>query len=396
MADAASDLRALLTADGQALLAALPAYDPQAVIGLSARLRDAGYPESLVAAALTQARLRGRAGAKFGPQAQRMYFTEDGLAQATRAVVSAGHAARYARAGVARVWDLGCGIGGDLIALASAGLDAVGVERDPLTAAVAEANLAALGLAGAGRVMVADARSVEVPESDGLFLDPARRSGGRRTFDPRAYQPSYDEVVALAGRIAATGAKLAPGIPHTVLPADAEAEWVSVDRDVVECALWWGPLSSGVARRATLHPGGHTITGSGSVRAPVGPVGAYLHEPDGAVIRAGLVAEVAALTGGWLLDPEIAYLSTEQPVRSPFFTSYAVIDVMPFGLKRLRSALRARGVGPLTVKKRGTAVEPETLRRQLKLTGDVPATVVLTRVAGQHSVLLVEPHTPRP
>ena len=42
---------------------------------------------------------------------------------------------------------------------------------------------------------------------------------------------------------------------------------------------------------------------------------------------------------------------------------------MPFQLKALRAYLRDRDVGALTIKKRGTAVEPEQLRRQLRLTG---------------------------
>jgi hypothetical protein len=191
--------------------------------------------------------------------------------------------------------------------------------------------------------------------------------------------------------VPATGAKTAPGLAHDLLPAGTEAEWVSVGGDLVECAVWWGPLASGVARRATLLPGGATVTGDGSARAPVGPVGRYLHEPDGAVIRSGLVAEVADPLGASLLDSTIAYLSTPGPVSSPFLTSYEVLEVVPFHLKRLRALLRDRGVGRLTVKKRGTAVVPEDLRTRLRLAGDAEATIVLTRVAGAQTVLLVEP-----
>lgn len=116
-----------------------------------------------------------------------------------------------------------------------------------------------------------------------------------------------------------------------------------------------------------------------------------VQRPIGATDRAGLVAEVGELVDGRLLDPTIAYLTSDAPPETPFGTAYVVTDVLPFGVKRLRTLLRARGVGPLTVKKRGTAVTPEELRRQLRLTGDRAATVVLTRVAGEQSVLLVEP-----
>lgn len=393
-----ADLRALLTPEGRRLLARLPAYAPATALAVGAALRREGLDERLVATAMTQARLRARGRAKFGDLAERLLFTEDGLQQATRPTVAALHAGRYLSAGVADVLDLCCGIGGDLLAMAAAGLAVTGVDRDPMTCAVAEANLAALGLDGRARVRCADVTEVDVSAAGALFVDPARRSGRGRTFDPRAYSPPFDTVLAMADAVAATGAKLAPGIPHAVLPTAAEAEWVSDGGDVLECGLWFGPLASGVARRATLLPSGATVTGDGSRRTPGGTgrsngvgVGRWLHEPDGAVIRAGLVAEVAEPLGGALLDPTIAYFTTAAPTPSPFTTAYEVTDVLPFGLKRLRTLLRSRGVGTLTVKKRGTAVQPEALRRQLRLSGDAEATIVLTRVAGRQTVLVVRP-----
>ena len=393
-ADPVETFRALLGPRGAALLAGLPAYDPAGVIGLSTRLRAEGHAEPLVAAALTQARLRARARGKLGELADRLYFTEDGLQQATRPEVGALHARRYVGAGVTGVLDLCCGIGGDLVPMATAGLQVTGVDRDPLTAAVASANVEVLGLGDRASVLVADATEVDLAGVEAVFVDPSRRSARGRTFDPRAYSPSFDAVLAMATAVPATGAKLAPGFPHSALPTGTEAEWVSVGGDLVECGLWFGPLAGSSPRRATLLPSGVAVVGTGIARAPVAAVGRFLHEPDGAVIRAGLVAEVAEPLGATLLDGSIAYLSTEAPVRSPFLTSYEVLDVMPFGLKRLREALRARGVGTLTVKKRGTAVEPETLRKQLRLRGGDEATIVLTRVAGEQKALVVRPAPP--
>ena len=392
--------RALLTDQGQAVLRSLAAYDPATALTEGDRLRRAGHPDHLVAAALTQARLRARARPRLGDLADRLYLTPDGLEQLTRPEVAARHAARFAAAVDGPVMDLCCGVGGDLTALAAAGLAVTGVDRDPLAVAVARANLAALGLDERAEVRLGDVPGdldatpdldVDLAEAAGVFVDPARRSGRGRALDPRTWSPPWDAVLGLAARVPATGAKTAPGLAHHLLPAGAEAEWVSVGGGVVECALWWGPLGSGVARRATLLPASATVTGDGTARAPVGPVGRYLHEPDGAVIRAGLVAEVADPLGATLLDPTIAYLSTPGPVVSPFLTTYEVVDVLPFHLKRLRALLRDRGVGRLTVKKRGTAVAPEELRARLRLSGDAEATVVLTRVAGAQTVLLVEP-----
>jgi SAM-dependent methyltransferase len=381
----------LLTPEGRRLLARLPPYDPTAVLAVTETLRRDGFGDDLVAAALTQSRLRGRARAKLGDLAGRLFLTEDGLQQATRPAVAERHAQRYVAAGAVEVLDLCCGIGADLLAFAGAGLRVTGVDRDPLTCAVARANLGELGLGAQGEVRCADVLDVDLDGVAALFVDPARRTGTGRTFDPRAYSPPFDAVLAMAHRVPASGAKLAPGIAHAVLPAGTEAEWVSDGGDVVECALWFGPLAGRAPRRATLLPSGATVTGDGTQRAPVRPVRTWLHEPDGAVIRAGLVAEVAGPVGGTLIDPSIAYFTTDSEVASPFTSAYEVLEVLPFGVKRLRSLLRARGVGRLTVKKRGSAVEPEALRRQLRLTGDEEATVVLTRVAGAPTVLLVEP-----
>ncbi len=194
---------------------------------------------------------------------------------------------------------------------------------------------------------------------------------------------------------------MGPGIPHSALPADAETQWVSVDGDVVEAGLWFGPLRTdpdpghpgGSGRSALVLRGreAHVVHDAGLGHAESGPVGAYLYEPDGAVIRAGLVDQVAADVVGRLVDPTIAYVTSDALHPTPLATAYRVLDVLPFGLKRLRTYLRERGVGRLTIKKRGTAVVPEQLRKQLDLRGAVEATIVLTRVGGTQQVLVVDP-----
>ncbi len=391
-ADGAADVRALLTPEGAALMARLPAYDEATALGTAERLRREGVPAGLAAAAMTQARLRARAAARLGPDAARTWLTQEGLEQATRRAVADRHAERFARLSLRSVADLCCGVGGDLLALARAGLPrVVGVDRDPVTAAVARANAETFGVADRVQVRCEDVTTTSLVGLDAVFVDPARRGAHGRALDPRDWSPPFAFVLDAATRVDATGAKLAPGVPHAVLPAGAEAEWVSDGGDVLECALWCGPLSTGVARRATLLPSGATLTGDGTRSAPAGPVGRYLVEPDGAVIRAGLVAEAAELVDGRLLDPTIAYVTTDAPPSTPFGSAYEVTDVLPFGVKRLRTLLRERGVGRVTVKKRGTAVTPEELRHQLRLTGDAEATVVLTRIAGEQSVLLVRP-----
>lgn len=388
-------LSRLLSPDGWALLGALPPYDERLAMVLSDQLRKQGVDAALVAAALTQSRLRARAREKFDDFADGMLFTSEGLEQATRLTVAARHAQRYAEAGCTKVADLTCGLGGDAMAMAALGLPVLATDVDELTAALATVNLRHFPDA---EVRHADGLSLDLATEgvDGVFADPARRTGsGRRRHDPASYTPPLDRVLAVREQVPALGVKVGPAIPHDLVPDDAEAQWVSVDGDVVEAGLWFGPLAPQGPGRGALVLRGQQAT---AVRTPadglpqpdVGPVGAYLHEPDGAVIRAGLVALVAAEVHGRLVDPTIAYVTSDTLVTSPVAHSYRVLDTMPFGVKRLRTALRERGVGRLTIKKRGTAVVPEQLRKQLDLRGDAEATVVLTRVAGAQTVLLVE------
>ena len=392
----AAGLSALLTPDGWALLEALPPYREDAAMGLAERLRNEGVDPVLVAAALTQSRLRARAEGKFGPFAAGMLFTVEGLAQATRLEVAARHAQRFAAAGVERVADLGCGIGGDAMALAGLDRRVLAVDQDETTAAVATVNLRHWPEA---QVLQAEATSVDLSGVDGAWLDPARRTAsGRRVLDPHRASPPWDAVLGVARQVPATGVKLAPGIPRDLAPPGAETQWVSVDGDVVEAAVWFGPLARPGLRASALvlrdgaavevddagMPAPHAVAGRDGV-------GTYLYDPDGAVVRSGLVGQVAALVSGRLLDPTIAYVTSDVLVRTPLARALVVEEVLPFGLKALRTRLRDRGVGRVEVLKRGSALDVEQLRRQLRLSGPNEASVVLTRIAGQQSVLLARP-----
>jgi SAM-dependent methyltransferase len=382
---------ALLTPEGRALLEEVHGTDPADELAVATRLRRE-HPAALVSAALGQARLRQRAVAKFGAEdARRMFFTPNGVEQSTRASVAAYRAGRFRALGIGRVADLCCGIGGDAIALARAGIRVLAVDRDPLTAAVARANAEALGLDGLIEVREADVTDVDVSPYDAVFVDPARRGGRGRIFDPEAYSPPLSWAVGTALKAPRAALKIAPGIPHEAVPAQAEAEWISDGGDVKEAVLWFGTEPGAV--RATLLPGPRTLRGRGLPDPAVRPVGRYLYEPDGAVIRAHLVAEVAEDVDGGLIDPTIAYVTADALRPTPYATAYEITDRLPFSVKKLKALLREREVGTLTVKKRGSAVEPEELRRKVlpKPHGRNTATVFLTRVAGAPAMLLGHP-----
>ncbi|MGC5021762.1 THUMP-like domain-containing protein [Micromonospora sp. DT47] len=387
-------LAALRTPEGSAALAAATALAGGDPLTAAAALRSTGVPAGLASAALTQAELRRRAVGKFGPSAAGLFLTRAGLEQATRRVVADRRAARLRAAGVRTLADLGCGLGADALAAARAGIRVYGVEADPVTAAMAAANAEAAGLAELFTVECGDATAFDVTKVDGVFCDPARRKAGtgRRIFDPNAYSPPWDFVTGLAERVPYTVVKVAPGIEHALIPAGAEAEWVSADGDLVEAALWCGRLAE-VPRRSTVLRGDtvHSLTGSGDVEARVGPTRSFLYDPDPAVVRAHLVAELADDLGATIADPSIAYLYADTPTATPFARCLEITDVLPFSLKRLRALLRERRVGRVEILKRGSALEPEKLRRDLRLAGDAAASLVLTRVAGAPTVLVCRP-----
>jgi len=453
------------------LLADLPPYDEAAVFTLTSALRKQGVSASLTAALLTQSRLRAKAETKFGPAARTMLFTAGGLEQATRPFVAAHHAQRYIDAGCRNIADITCGIGADSLGFATAGLNVIAVDIDPETAEIAHFNICAVldsattrGYAegqfasggrtpaashrmtgnalgttegkggkatGVGRAEVVCGDGLQVARErsgalDGVFADPARREretkGARKQiWDPEAYLPPLSQVIALKEIIPAVGIKVAPVIPHDAVPVDGEAQWVSVNGDVVECGLWFGPLASnGYGRTALLIKTGmpdgersRLVTAQPGAELEVGKPGQYLFEPDGAIIRAGLLATAAAELNAHQLDPTIAYLTGDKlpeadqtppqfqaPLQyqappqysAPNIASvYQILDNLPFNIKQLKAYLRQRNVGRVTIKKRGTDVTPEQLRPQLALKGDSEATLVVTRVAGAHQVLIVEP-----
>ena len=381
--------RWLLTESGQLLLTEAEALvaEGTSALRVGEQLRRA-YDAERVAVALTTLDLRVRAVSKFGDLAARMYFTPDGLEQATRLAVANHRAGRMAAVGPASLVDLGCGIGGDLIAFSRAGITSAGIDLDPVRVAVAQANLDALGLAGAARE--GDATTLDTGMFDVAFADPARRTGSGRSFDVDAWLPPWSFVERLLRGLACV--KVAPGIPHSLVPEGVEAEWVSDHGEVKEAALWSGVLASTRRRATVIGDGGlATLTEDDDPGADPRAVGEFLYEPDGAVIRAGLVTAVAAGVDGGLLDQKIAYVTSDESFRTPFARGYRVLEELPYREKQLKAALRERGIGSLTIKKRGVDVVPDQLRKRLALTGDRESTLVLTRQQDKGIALLVEP-----
>lgn len=387
----AARLREILSREGLALLDEVgPHYSPADVVRTVARLRAAGHPPTRVAAVLDQAKLRQRARTKFGDFAERMLFTEAGLEQATRLEVAARHAGRFRDAGIDHVADLGCGIGADSLALAGLDIEVDAVERDEVTAAVAGYNLAPFP---AATVSLGSAEDAELSKLGGVWLDPARRTGGVRSHDPGNWSPSLEFAFGVARELA-SGIKLGPGIDRELIPGEFEAQWVSVDGSVVELALYSRELARpGIRRSALVSRGGdwHELTAPAD-SADVEPrgLGQYLYEPDGAVIRARLIGDLARDLDAGMLDPTIAYLTADAARSTPFASVFRVTEHWPLDAKLVKRELRARGIGRLEVKKRGVDIDPARFRTSLALAGPHEATLVLTRVGGRRTALLGE------
>jgi hypothetical protein len=382
--DLSSFVELLAPAGQQALaaVAALPPGDENFLANL-ARLQQR-HPAALAKAALETAGLRARAQAKF-TRAGAMYFTREALEQASGEAIARYHARRFA--GSRAALDLGCGIGGDSLALAEH-CRVTGIDLDPLRLRMAAENLAAYDRRERASFIQGDLTAQALPEADAFFFDPARRVEGRRKFSVRQYRPPLAAVQAWLPRLPAGGVKISPGVAlDELVPYDCEVEFISERGELKECALWFGAFKS-AARRATLLQADaiHTLLPDPAAAASVAPPGpplAYLYEPDPAVLRAGLVTTLAAQLGARQLDPDIAYLTAPDLRPTAFARAFAIEAALPFQLKRLREALRARHVGRATVKKRGSPLEPDSLIRRLRLSGPEERIVFLTHVLGE-------------
>ena len=387
----------LLTPEATALLGEIVVDSKLDVVKTVSRLRAAGHDASTVAIVLSQAKLRSRAVAKFGDFAKNMFFTEDGLEQASRLSVSAHHAGRYRDAGIRQVADLGCGIGSESMAFAALDLDVTAIELDEVTAACATYNLAPFENA---KVLNADVTTIDLSGFESQFFDPARRELGTgrekatRKFDPAAFAPNYDWVLKQANE-RPTGIKLGPGHPHEAIPENSEAQWVSVNGDLVELTLWFGKLARpGIARSALLIKDGEAVEIKSATfektLAPVRDLENFVYEPDNAVIRSHLIGELALQLELGIIAPEIAYLTGNLEISSPWLRGFKVLENLNFDRKKLKARLRELNIGVLEIKKRGSDVVPEILRKELQLKGERAATLIITRVGDSHRALICE------
>lgn len=365
----------------QAALEAMPvALEEEGPVRLAERLRRAFSPEE--AAALgEQLTLRGRARRRFGELPVSL-LTAEGLEMMTHPLVARRRAARLAALG-RHVVDLTCGLGGDLVALLQTGREAFGVERDAATALLAGANTG-------GRAVRGDAlRPPARLEGFAVVLDPSRRQEGVRRFDPAAFSPPWEACLELVGRAAAGAVKGPPGLPLEAVPAWAELEAVQVGRDLRELTVWSGEGAAPGLRRAVLLPASTTIDSKMDEEDELAAgIGRYLFDPESCVTRAGLVGQLAAVLGARQIDRRVAYLTGDAPAVHPLCASLEVLEVVDFGVRRLRDLLRVRRWRPEVIRRRAFPVEPGELRRMLGAVEGEPVTLVCLTAGGRRTVVV--------
>jgi SAM-dependent methyltransferase len=356
---------------------------PEATLSDLSYLRRHLSPDQ-AAAVFEQVQLRTRAATRF-EEAKQMLFTATGLQQSTHPAVAAYRAERFR--GRTVVADLGCGLGSDTIAMARLVDHVLAIDRDPTRLLFARHNTSVFGVMEKVGFVQADILALPcVSHTMTSFCDPGRRTAeGKRTYRPRDYEPPLPLLRERMRAAKGLAIKVAPGISYEALPPVDEVEIISHFGQVKEATLWYGDLATPmVRRRATLLPSGITVTDAQpSKGCPVKSVGHYLYEPDGAIIRAGLVQHVAMLLGLWQIDRQIAYLSGDVALESPLVRGFAVEEQLPFGLKPLRRRLRELRVGNLEIKKRGVALDPDVFRRRLKLRGSESKTLIITRIGAK-------------
>jgi hypothetical protein len=375
----------LLTPEGQAALAQASQLAPSEESFLSHLTQlQKQMPADLAKAALETAIYRRKGQAKFS-RADAMYFTREGLEMASGERISRYRAGRFA--GFGSIADLCCGVGGDTLGLADGHL-VTAVDLSPLHLALAQANLAAYGLTAI--FVEQDLNTVPPPTVEAYFFDPGRRAAGKRLFSVRDYQPPLSIIRAWVP--AALGVKISPGVQLEELEEyDCEIEFISLAGELKECVMWFGPLKTATKRATLLDGAGQTHTFvDPAVETAITPTRpkAYLYEPDPAILRAGLVLPLALQLGATQLDPDIAYLTSDNLTPTPWATAFAIEASMPFSQKRLREKLRAMQVGRVTVKKRGSPLDPDSFAQSLKLNGPEERIVFLTQVLGQPYALI--------
>ena len=391
---------------GQALLAEAEQMPTDRLTRLTRLRRHAPVERATGAVELLE--LRKKARAKFS-QAEKMFFTPEGLEQATGENIARYRANRFP-SGVP-VLDVCSGIGGDAMALAERG-PVMAVDCNPAAAMCTRLN-SQLVPASIIHTLCADVTKLEISrlQETGMtaaFFDPSRRTdnahGGRRRIrSAEDYSPPLHWLETLHRSFPELAVKVSPALEDAVLGSyPASVEFLSDRGECKEAVLWFGSLGVTLTQGAVGALEGYfatvlrphnppaTLTPFPCELPSLSPPRTWLYEPDPAVIRAHLVPQIASLLQATQLSPQIAYLTSDIYQETPFATAYRVLDWLPYNLKHIQAKLRELGGRIEAVKKRGVPFEPEEIRKKLPPAGDTPLVLILSPHREKPIALLTE------
>jgi SAM-dependent methyltransferase len=383
--DILSQYKWLLSDEGVSLL--LTVQDRLAagetVLRVSEKLRrdhDAGF----VALAITQTQLRAQGVTKF-TDADRLFFTREGLEQATSDRIARHRSERFAA--FDHIVDLCCGIGGDLMALASLPGERrlTAVDLDPIHLLLARHNVRVIAPDHQLEIVQEDVRNIGLTPVDAVFIDPARRNERGRMGGVES-EPPVDWAIGLADRVAAVGIKTAPGLPHELVPDGWEMETIAIDADLKEAVLWSPALATSL-RSATVITGDvvHRLMplegDAVEIREPES--GGWLLDPNPAITRAGLVEDLARRVDAFKIDDEIGFLVADHGVDTPFARALRIVDSLPWHEKQVKVRLRELDAGPVDVRRRGLAGDVDAISKRLRGKGSRRMMIAMTRYQGE-------------
>ncbi|MDP6046234.1 MAG: class I SAM-dependent methyltransferase [Phycisphaerae bacterium] len=374
---------------------------PDDPLGAQTRLRKKySYDEACAIGHMRELRKRSVAGAKFSRELAGKMLLSDELLQQCSSLRLANYVGRrmaeIARGvGRSEVMDLCCGLGGDAIGLASAGLNVLGYDISPQAIVCSEHNAGVAGMGDRTTFTAADVTKLDIPSDAIVHIDPDRRSGGRRVVGLSELRPGEEFLRRLAENTAGGAMKLSAAMDFSELDdwSNVRLEYVSEDGVCKQLVVWWSPDSADTGRTATAVWGDMNDPQSESIAsdappAPFGEVGPWLIEPGPEVIAAHAVDALAARDNLWRAYPGMLWMFGSEPVDSHLCRSYEIIETVSGREREIRIALKKLGAGLVEIKSRGVSINTDALQRRLRGKGDKPLVVLWTRMGDKQKAFI--------
>jgi len=311
---------------------------------------------------------------------EKLFYTQLSLEQAS------GEPAAAYKASLAsgnRLIDLTGGLGIDTMFFSKTFRSVVYCERDPVLAELAAHNFPQLGISGVD-IRCGDSLAILDSYPDGffdwIFVDPARREGGRRSVGLSAASPDVAAAHDLLFRkaknvmVKASPALELSGIEGQ-LPSISAIHVVSVGGECREILLLLErtPARQGpIPRKAVLLDANdgkvREISGTGGEsRSPAVPVQACFYEPGPAIIKAALTARLSEAYGLAYVNNTVDYLTSDSFVKGFPGRTFRVVATERYKPGTFNSFLQRHGIRGAAIQRRDFPLSPEEIRKKFRL-----------------------------